>query len=1024
MKRIYTLIVLLVIAQTLIADIPSGYYDSATGTGYTLKTQLYDIIKDHNALSYTGLWTAMQATDKKANGYVWDMYSDIPDGTPDYDYTFVTNQCGNYTGEGSCYNREHSFPKSWFDDGTPMYTDLFHLVPTDGYVNGKRSNYPFGEVGSASWTSTNGSKLGTSNYPGYTGTVFEPIDEYKGDFARGYFYMATRYEDVISSWSGSDMLNGSNDQCFTDWALAMLIEWHYNDPVSQKELNRNDSIQSFQNNRNPFIDHPEYVAQIWGGGGNIIPSISNITINPEYPTSSDNINILATITDSDGTVESAELHWGISSGSLNNTIALTNSSGDTYSTITSIPSQSDGTVIYFEIEATDDEPEINTSSEQSYEVCDNPTFNIFYEDFETVTANQTVNINGWSQYYEAGTETWEGKEYNSNKYAQISAYQSGESSNITWLMTPEIDLSIISEANLTFLSKDAYNYGDPVELFITTNYSGNPATTTWTKLNAIFATGSTSGYADNFTESGSIDLTSYCGNVIYLGYKYKGGDPSLTATMQIDDVLITGKNIVNNLPTISNIATNPEIPTSTEHVTIYTTIVDSDGTISTANVLWGTSTGLYPNTVTMSNSGDNFTGEIPMQANGTTVFFKIDATDNEAGNKQSSEQSYTVNNLPVISNVLVNPENPTATENVTISATIIDPDGSISSVELKWGITSGSYTNTIPMTNSGDDYSGDIPMQAYGTKVYFIIDASDNKAENKQTSEYEYTVNDLPAISNIDFTPTTPISTENVTVSATITDSDGTISSADLKWGTTPGAYTNTISMTNSDDDYSGVIPMQTNGTEVYFIIAVLDNETGNKQTSEYNYTVNNLPVISNIETNPENPTATENVTISATITDTDGSISSADLKWGTTSGSYTNTISMTNSGDDYSGEIPAQIASAKVYFKIEAIDNLFEKANYNSNYSVSESTSIMGFSNRDLKIYPNPVNDILFIKISNSEVIGTIKLYNAVGEKVYETTESYSSEASINLNSFTKGIYFIQVENEQESFLNKIIIK
>ncbi|MBI9054740.1 MAG: endonuclease [Bacteroidales bacterium] len=266
MKRVLLIALGLLFIQSLFADIPSGYYTNATSSGYTLKTQLYNIIKDHISVSYTpGVWDAIYTTDIKSNGYVWDMYSDQPGGTPAYDYTLGSDQCGNYSGEGSCYNREHSFPKSWFDDASPMYTELFHLYPTDGYVNGKRNNYPFGEVGSASWTSTNGSKLGTSNYPGYSGTVFEPIDEYKGDFARTYFYMATRYENVISSWPGSAMLNGTNNQCYTDWALSMLIEWHTNDPVSKKEQDRNDAIYAIQHNRNPYIDHPEFVNIIWSG---------------------------------------------------------------------------------------------------------------------------------------------------------------------------------------------------------------------------------------------------------------------------------------------------------------------------------------------------------------------------------------------------------------------------------------------------------------------------------------------------------------------------------------------------------------------------------------------------------------------------------------------------------------------------------------------------------------------------------------------------------------------------------------
>ena len=264
--RKQVMMILLLISAVLWGQAPSTYYDDAEGlSGVSLQAALHAIIDGHDALSYTALWTAMKYTDKRADGYVWDMYSDNPDGDEAYVYTFGSDQCGNYSGEGSCYNREHSFPKSWFGDATPMYTDLFHLVPTDGYVNGKRSNYPFGEVDSdsASWTSTNGCRLGKCITEGYSGTVFEPIDEYKGDFARNYFYMATRYYGEDNSWPGSAMVDGSQPKA---WALAMLKRWHNADPVSDKEIDRNNIIyKDYQHNRNPYIDHPEYVCAVWGG---------------------------------------------------------------------------------------------------------------------------------------------------------------------------------------------------------------------------------------------------------------------------------------------------------------------------------------------------------------------------------------------------------------------------------------------------------------------------------------------------------------------------------------------------------------------------------------------------------------------------------------------------------------------------------------------------------------------------------------------------------------------------------------
>lgn len=268
MYKLFIFQILFVLSAVYSVAQPAGYYDNATGTGFTLKTQLHDIIDDHSSQSYSSLWTHFQSLEVdnyyENDGTPLDMYSENPNGADPYNFVWVSDQCGNYSGEASCYNREHSFPKSWFNDGSPMYSDLVHLVLSDGYVNGQRGNLPFGEVGSASWTSQNGSKKGTCSYPGYSGTVFEPIDEFKGDFARIYFYMATRYEDVLHSWS-SAILDGSTDKVYDDWYLNMIIEWHGNDPVSQKEIDRNNGIYGIQGNRNPFVDNPQWVYSIWGG---------------------------------------------------------------------------------------------------------------------------------------------------------------------------------------------------------------------------------------------------------------------------------------------------------------------------------------------------------------------------------------------------------------------------------------------------------------------------------------------------------------------------------------------------------------------------------------------------------------------------------------------------------------------------------------------------------------------------------------------------------------------------------------
>lgn len=276
------------------------YYKNADGLkGKALKTAMFNIVKNHTSVTYDYLWTAFKTTDKRSDGKVWDMYSCTTN------FRFGTDQAGNYKKEGDVYNREHSFPKSWFGEAKPMYTDLVHLVPTDGYVNGRRGNYPFGETKGEKYKSNKDfSKLGSCTYPGYTGTVFEPNDEYKGDFARIYFYMATAYEDKIASWNGSEFPNISNHDSYKpykDWQLKMLMEWSKKDAVSKKEVDRNVGIYSLQKNRNPFVDYPGLEEYIWGSmtdvpfsydnyqGTTAIPVIE-VNIKPIYPEGWYNLN--------------------------------------------------------------------------------------------------------------------------------------------------------------------------------------------------------------------------------------------------------------------------------------------------------------------------------------------------------------------------------------------------------------------------------------------------------------------------------------------------------------------------------------------------------------------------------------------------------------------------------------------------------------------------------------------------------------------------------------------------------------
>lgn len=525
MKKLFLLLNALLFISVSIAQIPSGYYDQAQGkTGASLKTELYTIIKDHSVQSYTpGVWNAFYTTDIKSNGKVWDMYSN-------FDWTFGNNQCGTYSGEGSCYNREHSFPKSWFGDVSPMNTDLFHIYPTDGYVNGKRGNYPFGEVSNASWTSTNGSKVGSNSLAGYSGTVFEPIDEYKGDFARTYFYMATRYENVISNWN-SDVLNGSTYPVYTEWQLDMLISWHEQDPVSQKETDRNNAVYAIQHNRNPFIDHPEYVASVWGTASTS-PNIGNVYNLPLEPSATEVTTIYATITDN-GTITSAKLEWGLSSSALSNQLTM-QANGDIYSA--DIPAQAEGVSVYYTITAVDDESESSTTSVYTYTVYipAGPIVLPVLEDFEDGDLGifSAVSVVG-------ADETWHRYTYatTGNSFAKMSGFNNGTVPNEDWLITAPIDFDSYSDESLSF--KTSMNYADATTVFhvlYSDNYSGegDPNSADWINI-----TGEADLSVGNYdwVESGTIDLSELIGENA-IAFKYVCTTES--ETWQLDDIAIGG----------------------------------------------------------------------------------------------------------------------------------------------------------------------------------------------------------------------------------------------------------------------------------------------------------------------------------------------------------------------------------------------------------------------------------------------------------------------------------------------------
>ena len=246
--------------ETGVAAVPNGYYDGVDGkkNADAILNELCSIIDNHTVINYKGLEPYYEQTDFYSDT-LWDMYSTCR----------FTMADANHPQSAVCdgWNKEHLVCQSWLGSG-PMVSDLFNVYPTDARINNLRSNYPYGVVGTNNGFSKDPQhhglgKLGTSKTAN-VGIVFEPDDQYKGDFARSFFYMAARYRNnILNSGNGSKMYT-SNPTNLTAYSLSFLLEWHRNDPVSQKEIDRNQAIYGIQHNRNPFIDYPELAEYIWG----------------------------------------------------------------------------------------------------------------------------------------------------------------------------------------------------------------------------------------------------------------------------------------------------------------------------------------------------------------------------------------------------------------------------------------------------------------------------------------------------------------------------------------------------------------------------------------------------------------------------------------------------------------------------------------------------------------------------------------------------------------------------------------
>ncbi len=270
---LFSLIIFLFSKTNLNAQDLNAYYSGTENlSGWQLKTALNHILSNHPySWHYGDLPTIFELTDRdlyyENDSSMLDIYSENVLGADPYNYSYDSFQMiAGATAEGQGWNREHCFSQSFFYSNYPMYSDMHFIVPTDARVNQRRSNYPPGNVANPTFTSMNGSKVGQNSTAGYSLSAFEPIDEFKGDFARMLLYAAVRYENLLPLFQVANQRNPFYEKreiAVRDWLIPVFIAWHQLDPVSQREIDRNNKVFAIQHNRNPFVDHPEWVAAIW-----------------------------------------------------------------------------------------------------------------------------------------------------------------------------------------------------------------------------------------------------------------------------------------------------------------------------------------------------------------------------------------------------------------------------------------------------------------------------------------------------------------------------------------------------------------------------------------------------------------------------------------------------------------------------------------------------------------------------------------------------------------------------------------
>ncbi len=768
--------------------VTSEYYSSVNNkSGADLFNAVHTVAKTgYKGLTYDGLWTAYCAIDLNSSGKVWDMYSNATAYT-----CGGSAQGASYSKEGDSYNREHSIPKSWFGSSTSKTTpgtDLFHVVPTDGYVNNRRSNYAFGEVASATYTSQSGCKLGSpksisisnsilnasgsSSQSCSTSKVFEPMDEYKGDFARGYFGTMVRWANddyqKFTTGDGAAIFNTAYDAAhyygLTGYGVALLLKWHREDPVSQKEVERNDGIQSQQGNRNPFIDYPELVEYIWGNHTG--ETVTLATLTPTFEGYTPPATTTYTVILSrNGATEAITGQSGTYNLPANNTesAACDNWAFDGWATskvtettsqpsyVTSVSSASTVYAVYAKTESAGSAPHRATMA--------------------TSTATYTFTSKSWAATEGNWTSGKAGNGY-SNSGVQVTTGTSGANatcptsySNISSIVVSYCTNSsngagtIVMSVGETKVSQSVSKNGGTTARDLTFDFSstkptGTPKITVTCTTNSIYVCGVTINYG---TSGGSTTTTYYASEPEECNCSGKLPTPTVTATPSDGTITLTWSDVTNatngysvtinkgvgyttecgavEIGEVSHSGTtNTCVITGLVNGLSYTTSVVANGTTSTceSDTVTATATpvGCSPWDITFGYSSYTLT------AGGTTVSPTITGTQHGAVTYESSNTSVlTVNASGVVTPVSAGTATVTAhwagadgycpkdvtTSTFTVNGKVIvtfdknDGSGTTTTQQVDYNTSTALTANTFSRT--GYTFLG-WALTADGAKVY------------------------------------------------------------------------------------------------------------------------------------------------------------------------------------------------------------------------------------------------------------------------------------------------------------------